>query len=294
MATAPAPIPVALLLLALASACGSAGGDDGESGSTAETNTAASASAVTTDDSGGGSGETSVGSGTAAESTGAPACTAAPLSDEQIGKLAFGVFGNDTAAQPGDSLPLALGLRECCTTLEPVEVCAAYTLEPTTGASYDAAAGMLTIAGDVAAGSVFTLTADVEDGRASVAAKITVYTPESNPLVGTFKEIAQIDCKNDQEGPPEPVLNELRFLADGTFSATWEPFETYFDYWGTYKHDVATGALDLTVDGGNYVPPDVDGSGSFRFDGEQLVLEDIWLGSAQSFMGKPACGHRFE
>ena len=285
MATVPAPIPVALLLLsALAPACGAADGDDGA----ADSDTGASASAVTGDATDAGSGES-----TAASSDG-PACAAAPLTDEQIGKLAFGVFGNDTAAQPGDTLPLALGLRECCTTLEPVEVCAAYTLEPADGASYDAVAGTLTIAADAAAGSVFTLTADVEDGRASVAAKITVYTPEANPLVGTFQEIAQIGCKNDQEEPPTPVLNELRFLADGTFSATWDPFETYFDYWGTYTHDVATGALDLKVDGGNYVPPDVDGAGSFRFEGEQLVLEDIWLGSAQTFMGKPACGHRFE
>lgn len=280
MATTISTLCPALLLVA-ALGCGSPG--DADTSASADSS---GATAMGTDAGSGSSGE---------QTTGAPACTTEPLTDEQIGKLAFDAFGNAIAAQPGDVIPLALGLLECCTTLEPVEVCASYSLEPAEGATYDAAAGTLTISADTPTGTTFVLSADVEDGRATVTAQISVYTPEANPLVGVFHEIGQIPCKgNDAEIPPEPVLNELWFHSDGTFSATWEPFETYFDYWGTYTHDVASGALDLKVDGGNYVPPDVDGAGSFRFDGEQLVLEDIWLGSAQAFTGKPACGHRLE
>jgi hypothetical protein len=288
MATATRPLrPVALLLLA-AFACGGSPDSDDASATEGTGTTASTGAAASTAD------ETAGESGTSAAETADVPCDAPPLTDEQLGKLAFGVFGNDIAAQPGESVALALGLRECCTTLEPVEVCASYRLTPAEGATYDAAAGTLTISADAAHGSVFELTADVEDGRATVKSVITVYTPGGNPLVGTFQEIAQLDCKDGAEVPAEPVLNELWFHADGTFSATWMPFETYFDYWGTYVHDVAKGTLDLTVDGGNYVPPDVDGSGTFRFDGDQLVLEDMWLGSAQTFTGKPACGHRLE
>ena len=42
------------------------------------------------------------------------------------------------------------------------------------------------------------------------------------------------------------------------------PFEIYHDYWGTYGYDLAQGTLDLSDAEGNYVPPDLDGSGSFR------------------------------
>lgn len=282
---APARSVAPLLLVVAAFACGGSPGSD-DAGATDEPATDASTAASTVDASAGES------DSSAGETADEPACTAPPLTDEQLAKLAFGVFGNDVAAQPGESVALALGLRECCTTLEPVEVCASYRLTPETGATYDAAAGTLTVSADAAHGTVFELTADVEDGRATVKSVITVYTPEANPLVGTFQEIAQIDCKNAMESAPEPAMQELWFHADGTFSATWMPFETYFDYWGTYAFDVAKGTLDLTVDGGNYVPPDVDGSGTFRFDGDELVLEDMWLGAAQAFTGKPACGHR--
>jgi len=44
------------------------------------------------------------------------------------------------------------------------------------------------------------------------------------------------------------------------------PFEVYRDYWGTYEYDLATDSLSLQVTEGNYVPDDIDGSGSFAFD----------------------------
>lgn len=50
----------------------------------------------------------------------------------------------------------------------------------------------------------------------------------------------------------------------------------------------------LDVEGGNYVPPDIDGEGTATVTNGQLVLEDIWLGVAQDPVTPPACGHAFE
>ena len=95
---------------------------------------------------------------------------------------------------------------------------------------------------------------------------------------------------------PELSVQELHFDASGGFSVTWIPFEVYKDYWGTYTYDLATGALSLTVEGGNYVPPDVRASaGSFTFEDRKLVLRDIWLGTPPGAIDAVTrCGHVFE
>ena len=84
------------------------------------------------------------------------------------------------------------------------------------------------------------------------------------------------------------------FQDTGEFSVTWTPFEVYYDYWGTYAYDEATGALVLSVDGGNYVPADLDGEGTAMVAGGQLTLTDMWLGTAQMPVTPVACGHVFE
>ena len=231
---------------------------------------------------------------TTTATTGPSVCTAAPLTDEQLDKLAFGIFGNDFEAMPGGTVYLEIGLLECCVTLEPVDACVEYTLSPSEGASYDPDTSILTIDPGVPAGAVFTLTADIEAGRAAVTATVNIYTAQSNPLVGTYRELAQLPCGGGPEVPAMPAIGELRFTASGDFNVTWEPFEVYVDYWGTYHYDLDAGTVSLEVDGGNYVPPDVDGEGAFKVVNNQLILEDIWLGSPQGFMGAPACGHRFE
>ena len=121
-----------------------------------------------------------------------------------------------------------------------------------------------------------------------------VFTPEANPLVGLWREAAQIDCATGNEFVPTTQIGELVFGADGTFGVTWFPFEVYKDYWGTYRFDLAAGTLELVVEGGNYVPRDVDGSGRFRFDATgRLILTDLWLGTPHDGTGAPSCGHVF-
>jgi len=92
-----------------------------------------------------------------------------------------------------------------------------------------------------------------------------------------------------------PLMQELELREDGTFSATWHPFEHYKDYWGSYTVDRKTNAIRFTVDGGNFVPKGLDLSGTIAFDAAgQMVLRDLYLGAPSD--AKPiaaACGHRF-
>ena len=76
-------------------------------------------------------------------------------------------------------------------------------------------------------------------------------------------------------------LRELEFGPNGRFSVTFVPFETYRDYWGAYAFDPATGALTLTVAGGNDVPPGLDLEGRAERTGERLTLTGFHFGHAQ-------------
>lgn len=131
---------------------------------------------------------------------------------------------------------------------------------------------------------------------------LLVFDPKRAPIVGTWTEKAQIACDGGQEIVPAGALRELIFDAGGSFSATWLPFETRKDYWGTYTHNVESGALAMTVSDGNYKPDDLVTSGTATIDGQRrLVLKGIWLGTAP--MAPPAgasaaararnCGHIF-
>jgi hypothetical protein len=97
-----------------------------------------------------------------------------------------------------------------------------------------------------------------------------------------------------EEITPSQPIRELVFRADGEFGVTWEPFELYRDYWGTYTYDLEQGSLDLSRFSGNYVPDDADGQGSFSLDEQgRLLLSEIWLGAAQGSTAHSNCGHRF-
>jgi hypothetical protein len=84
----------------------------------------------------------------------------------------------------------------------------------------------------------------------------------------------------------EPV-RELEFQPENRFSVTFMPFETYRDYWGSYAFDPATGKLRLTVEGGNFVPPNLDLEGEVEFAAGRLRLKDMFLGSRD---GPPQSG----
>ncbi|HEV7227144.1 hypothetical protein [Brevundimonas sp.] len=104
-------------------------------------------------------------------------------------------------------------------------------------------------------------------------------------LTGTWRQ-DRVKCDPGRE-PGQP-LAELKFTDDGKFGATWQPFESYVDYWGSIAFDPATGAVALTPTGGNFVPPLLDTEGKARLDGERrLILEGVYLGDRNERNGEP-------
>ena len=115
---------------------------------------------------------------------------------------------------------------------------------------------------------------------------------ESMPWTGCWTEVAQLDCESPQEFELEVIIEEFRLTADGTFSVTWSPFESYIDYAGPYELREKSGAIALTL--GNHAPPNAKGQGSLAVtDRGELILEGIWLGAREKENVTEACGHRF-
>jgi len=219
---------------------------------------------------------------------------------EEPGVTAVGTLGQVIALQPGEEATLALGTwdyEQCGVSVQcfiPVDARAAWSVNPATGARIDPASGLVGIDPATTGNRRFTVTARVEDGQA-VTTEVYVYTPETNPFVGTWHEVAQRSCADGTEVVPEQPIRELVFAADGQFAVTWVPFESYVDYWGRYVFDPAIGRLALAVTGSIQSPDDIDGRGTFAIDAKgDLVLEDIWLGTSQwATEGTVNCGHRF-
>lgn len=109
-------------------------------------------------------------------------------------------------------------------------------------------------------------------GEARISGRIVVYRPESLPLVGFWSQRSE-ECEGR-----EP-MRELSFSGDGTFTATWMPFEVYRDYWGRFSYDTASGELVLTPEGGNYVPDDALLGGIVAFGGKTLEVPPGFFGS---------------
>lgn len=157
-------------------------------------------------------------------------------------------------------------------------------------ASVDARTGVLRIAPDAPDGTAFPLLARVGDRE--VRTVVRVVDPARSPLVGTWTQTGETACGGAESAPAEPI-RELQFRRDGTFGVTWMPFESYRDYWGTYTYDAASGRLRLVVQGGNFVPADLDPEGTAELEGGVLRLRDMWLGS-RAPGGAPRCALRFE
>ena len=219
--------------------------------------------------------------------------------ESEPGIVAVDALGDAIDLQPGDTTDLALGVfdYEVCGTgfrcFVPVAAEATWSVTPPDGARIDPATGILSIDASTPSGSVFAVRAEI-DGRGHVVeARVKIFTPETNPLIGYWREVAQLTCESGAEVAPALAIRELIFDPDGAFAVTWVPFESYKDYWGTYTFDLAQGTLALTITGGNTIPPDVDGEGRFALDTEGLLLTELWLGTPSLEHGAPNCGHRF-
>src|SRR5690606_33545209 len=100
---------------------------------------------------------------------------------------------------------------------------------------------------------------------AVVWACATTPTAPSSALVGQWRQ-AEDECGIALD------VRELEFRADGRFSVTWRPFETYRDYWGRWNFTERTRELDLVIDAGNNRPADFIGQGRVRLSEGTLHL----------------------
>jgi hypothetical protein len=111
-------------------------------------------------------------------------------------------------------------------------------------------------------------------------------------LTGKWSE-REVDC-GDQSKPTRPV-RELVFTTDGRFTLTWEPFESYTDYWGVVVHNAASGMLRMEVTDTNSSPPGpvLSGLAEVTEDGRRLTLTGIDLGDGQRHEWGRRCRYVF-
>jgi hypothetical protein len=137
----------------------------------------------------------------------------------------------------------------------------------------------VTIAPDAPAGAVVTV-GFRHDGK-PVEKRFKVVAKDEIVLTGRYGQRSLEGCS-----ATEPV-RELEFQPENRYSVTFMPFETYRDYWGAYSFDPATKRLRLTVEGGNFVPPNLDLEGEAELTEGRLRLKDLFLGSRE---GAPQSG----
>lgn len=76
----------------------------------------------------------------------------------------------------------------------------------------------------------------------------------------------------------KPRIGELHLHSKG-ISVTYEPFETYKDYWGIYVLSANHEKVSLDVDGGNRLPTFDKASGEFSLSGDFLEIRGVSLDS---------------
>ena len=195
------------------------------------------------------------------------------------------------AMQPGERRDFDLYVESCCYFEEPLSACETWRIDPPVSGVEVDAEGLVTVDPAVPAGTIFNVIADLGDGSGLMArAIVEVYSPQAHPAQGVFREVGRFRCFDGAEIPGNDI-NEV-ILCGSSFTVTYIPFEVYKDYWGTWTYDPSSGAIQMTVDRGNYIPPDLDLEGTMTFDGDDILLRDIWLGVGRVMTSTPACGHR--
>lgn len=148
-------------------------------------------------------------------------------------------------------------------------------ISPAGAATLGPRAETLTLAADATPGSLITVTARY--GQETGRMELRVVGRDEVVLTGTWRQEA-VKC-DPGRAPGEPI-RELKFTGEGRFNVTWQPFESYVDYWGGMTFDATTGAIALAPEGGNFTPPLLDVEGTARLESpNRLVLDGVYLGA---------------
>jgi hypothetical protein len=198
-----------------------------------------------------------------------------PIEIEQGGQCHFKIASNSALTGSDVPLPYTKPLAQVSWSIQPSGRGASVSADGTVLVSPNASPGSYEIR--------------AQAGHESRSLGFLVYSTRAAPLTGTWGEQAETSCKGAEMAPETP-MRELVFRASGKFSATWTPFETRKDYWGTYDYDVTTGKLVLHVERSNYRLPDMLPEGIARIDNRgRLIIRDMWLGTplGAASIGRP-------
>ena len=154
---------------------------------------------------------------------------------------------------------------------------------PKTSARWSAAASTLTLSKRLKPGSEVLLHYRV-NGREE-AYRLVVTDPKVGSLALGLHQAQITGCDS------EP-LGEVMLQSDNHFSITFTPFETYRDYWGTYRYSPESGRLTLNVEGGNKVEQDADLDGTLRKDGDHWLFTGFNFGRSKNAAAE-GCIYRF-
>jgi hypothetical protein len=142
----------------------------------------------------------------------------------------------------------------------------------------------LTIDSDAPVGSIVTI--GFNHGGKPVKAQLRVIGRDEIVLTGRWSQTGVEGCEGVE------TVGELEFSPGNGFSVTFQPFETYRDYWGSYAFDPASGAISFKVEGGNFTPSGLDLEGRAERSEAGLTLRDVFLGSRYGPPQKD-CTYRF-
>jgi hypothetical protein len=168
-------------------------------------------------------------------------------------------------------------------------------------------AGVLTVQASAEPGSILSIYADLNHGERVISLPVYIYRPGLEPLmeVRAWHQTAEIPCDGSSDRPVVDGIQELLFDASGRYSVAWHPFESYKDFWGPYAMNVKTRKVTFRALGGNLVPKDIQGDGTFRVvrlrssvsqvDGSrihdmQLRLNGIYFGTFGRARRHKPCG----
>jgi hypothetical protein len=183
--------------------------------------------------------------------------------------LATILEGGSLDLEPGATHVLRMYRWQCCWYTLPVAADVRFYTDPADFVTLDEGLGRLSLSVNAQPGSSFRVYADIEHGRRLISADVHVVSAAANPLLGYWRQIAEVPCDGTSDVPVvQNSISELAFSGDHKFTVTWFLLEVRKDYWGTYAFGFLPGRITFAIDRGNYIPT------TFRGDGNYTITDN--------------------